>query len=219
MAKISRVENRNLIAARRNLYIGLVCLGLVFLLGYMTTHVQGGLYGEEILYHWLDGLRTNNLAFGLMKTFHHLGSPKFLIPVIGLVLAYSLYKKKNTFALGIILATAGSALFNFLTKLTFKRLRPLDYMLIKEITPSFPSGHAMTNTCLYLFLAYHYSRKVDPSKKVLAYTLAIVFALIMGFSRIYMGVHYLTDVLAGFLAGYFFYSLIVYILEKKKIEN
>lgn len=194
-------------------------LGLVLILGYMTTHVQGGLYGEEVLYHWLDGLRTNRLAFGLMKTFHHLGSPKFLIPIIGLVLAYSLYKKKKTFALGLILATAGSALFNFAIKITFKRLRPIDYMLIKEMTPSFPSGHAMTNTCLYLFLAYYYSRNVDPDKKAQAYTLAIIFSLIMGFSRIYMGVHYLTDVLAGFLAGYFFYSLIVYILEKKQIEN
>lgn len=212
MEKTSRVKNKNL-------YIGLACLGLVLILGYMTTHVSGGLYGEEILYHWLDGLRTNNLAFGLMKTFHHLGSPKFLIPVIGLVLAYSLYKKKKTFALGLILATAGSALFNFATKITFKRLRPLDYMLIRETTPSFPSGHAMTNTCLYLFLAYYYSRNINPSKKGLAYTLAIVFALIMGFSRIYMGVHYLTDVLAGFLSGYFFYSLIVYILEKKQSEN
>lgn len=185
----------------------------------MTTKVSGGLFYEEILYHILDGLRSNKNFFGLMKIFHHIGSPKFLIPLVGLVLAYSLYKKKKIFALGLFLATAGSAIFNFLTKISFKRLRPLDYMLIKEVTPSFPSGHAMTNTCLYLFLAYYYSRKVNPEKKKEAYTLAIIFSAIMGFSRIYMGVHYPTDVLAGFLSGYFFYGLIVYILEKKKIEN
>lgn len=194
-------------------------MALVLILGFMTSQVSGGLFGEEILYHTLSDLRSNKVAFGLMKIFHHIGSPKFLIPLIGLVLAYSLYKKKKTFALGLFLATAGSAIFNFLTKITFNRLRPIDYMLIKETTPSFPSGHAMTNTCLYLFLAYYYSRHVNPNNKRQAYSLAIIFSAIMGFSRIYMGVHYFTDVLAGFLSGYFFYSLIVYILEKRKIEK
>lgn len=219
MELTSRVDKKNLKQATRNLYIGIFSLVLVLLLGYMTTQVSGGLYGEEIIYHILDGLRSNKVAFGLMKIFHHLGSPKFLIPIIGLVLVYSLYKKKKIFALGLFLATAGSAVLNFATKITFKRLRPLDYMLIKEVTPSFPSGHAMTNTCLYLFLAYYYSRHINPGKKKEAYTLAIIFSVIMGFSRIYMGVHYPTDVLAGFLSGYFFYSLIAYILEKIKIEN
>lgn len=185
----------------------------------MTIQVSGGLFGEEIIYHILDGLRSNKIFFGLMKIFHHLGSPKFLIPIVALVLAYSLYKKKKTFALGLFLATGGSAIFNFLTKITFNRLRPLDYMLIRESTYSFPSGHAMTNTCLYLFLAYYYSRKINPNKKRQAYTLAIIFSAIMGFSRIYMGVHYPTDVLAGFLSGYFFYSLIAYSLEKIKFKK
>lgn len=204
--------------AKRHLYFSLIGLGLVLILGLLTTRTPGGLFGEAKLYAILEDIRSHPWAFEFMEFFHHLGSPKVLIPLVGILVAFNLYRKNKLFSLGLILASGGSALFNFLTKLTFQRQRPLDFMLVKEITYSFPSGHAMTNTCLYLFLAYYYGNFINREKKKLAYIVAIIASFIMGFSRVYMGVHYPTDVLAGFMSGYFFYCLTVYILEKNKLR-
>ncbi|MDO5028859.1 MAG: phosphatase PAP2 family protein [Bacillota bacterium] len=211
---------RNKLAkAKSNLSFSFLGLGLVLVLGYFTTKANGGIFKEELVFELLKNLRANDSMFFLMKIFHHLGSPRFLVPFIGFVFVYSLFKKKKTFAWSLLMASAGSAIFNYLTKITFQRQRPLAYMLVEEFTQSYPSGHAMTNTCMYLFLAYFYGTYVNPKRKGLAFGLAIFFSLVMGFSRVYMGVHYPSDVIGGFLSGYFFYCLTVFVLEYSRASR
>jgi undecaprenyl-diphosphatase len=88
-------------------------------------------------------------------------------------------------------------------KVSFERIRP-DFDRVIEITGySFPSGHAMISIAFFGMLSYllvqNYSF-LQPYKKLL-YILTGLFILLVGFSRVYLGVHYPTDVFGGFLAG------------------
>lgn len=100
-------------------------------------------------------------------------------------------------ALEVFLAVAGAALFNQLLKTYFHRLRPAS-ALLPQLGLSFPSGHAMIGTALYgcaAWLLWRHGR--HPAWAALL----VLWAGLIGLTRIYLHVHYATDVLAGFAAG------------------
>ena len=100
--------------------------------------------------------------------------------------------------LGILSTVAALALKN-----AFHRSRPAwDDPILMIGSFSFPSGHAIAATLLYGFLAAFVVRKVQAWRwQVLAVLAAGLLILLIGFSRLYLGVHYLSDVLAGMAAG------------------
>ena len=92
------------------------------------------------------------------------------------------------------------ALLNNILKLIVRRARPTGFRLIAETGYSFPSGHSMVSMAFYGYLIYLIYKNVR--KKKLRWTLITCFSLlilIIGMSRIYLGVHYTSDVFAGFL--------------------
>ena len=102
---------------------------------------------------------------------------------------------------GLLIATLGSTIFTFLSKLLFHRTRPVDILLFEQ-TDSFPSGHATITVALYGFLAYmaiRFSRNFATQVRIAAIT--IFFSLLIGLSRILLNEHYLSDVLGGYLVG------------------
>lgn len=149
-----------------------------------------------------------------MKFLDWFGSEPFLVPIITFYFIYGLIKKNNYFSYGILTASLGAFLLNAAFKFFFNRPRPELFMLSVEVSSSYPSAHTMTNTCIYLFIAYYLSRFSNGKNKGLYYCLAILGALIMGFSRIYLGVHYPSDIVGGLLGGYAAFLLAVYITEK-----
>lgn len=107
-------------------------------------------------------------------------------------------------------------LLNHLLKIIFQRPRPVGFRLIEETGYSFPSGHSMINMAFYGYLIYLICRYVE--NKWLKYTLVTLLSLLIcliGISRIYLGVHYASDVLAGFFVAIFY--LVIYITMVKKI--
>lgn len=109
--------------------------------------------------------------------------------------------KKKIYIIAFWLSLAGSTLINFLSKLAFHRPRPL-YPIYLENSFSFPSGHATVAVAVYGFMIYFLFRQ---TKKIINRTLILFSGLILilaiGFSRLYLGVHYLSDVWAGYLLG------------------
>ena len=102
---------------------------------------------------------------------------------------------------GLLIATLGSTIFTFLSKLLFHRTRPVDILLFEQID-SFPSGHATITVALYGFLAYMaicFSRNFATQVRIAAIT--IFFSLLIGLSRILLNEHYLSEVLGGYLGG------------------
>lgn len=99
-----------------------------------------------------------------------------------------------TFVMGCIL--------NLLLKEIIGRARPDMSPLIHEMYYSFPSGHSMNSLVFYALLAYltyHFTRSI--SRTVFVSSLCILLILMIGLSRIYLGVHYPSDIMAGYLAG------------------
>ncbi|MDP2651866.1 MAG: phosphatase PAP2 family protein, partial [bacterium] len=119
--------------------------------------------------------------------------------VTGLCLLFS--KHDRAYVAGLATAVIGAASANYIMKILIERARPSGLIpSILETSSSFPSGHATLAVALYGFVAYLLCR-LYPKNAVVIVTLATLVILAIGFSRLYLGVHFPTDVLAGYLLG------------------
>ena len=130
------------------------------------------------------------------------------------VCAAFLFALRGRFAYlaGLIVSVAGSAVAVFLLKEIVHRARPdALYQAYAETDFSFPSGHATMSLALYGFLAY-VAWQIIPSKgwRIAAVLGTGVLIALISFSRLYLGVHYLSDVAGGIVVGSFFLSLAIF---------
>jgi undecaprenyl-diphosphatase len=138
-----------------------------------------------------------------MRDLTALGSTSVLLFILLSVIFYLLLAGKAKAALFIFAAVAGGQLLSSLLKLGVDRPRPdLVSHLAEVYTLSFPSGHAMLSAVTYLTLG-SLMASVLPGRVLKTYVLAVavVATLLVGISRIYLGVHWPSDVLAGWCAG------------------
>ena len=102
----------------------------------------------------------------------------------------------------VLIATTGGLIVSSVLKDLFNRPRPDVAHYSYVVTSSFPSGHSMMSAVVYLTLGSLLTRVVpERSVKIYLITVALLLTLLVGASRVYMGVHYPTDVLAGWTAG------------------
>lgn len=138
----------------------------------------------------------------IMKLFTFMGSTTAIIGLAILVIFLMMLNKKWWEALFFTMAVAGSSIFNLFLKWIFHRARPTIHPLIAETGYSFPSGHSMVSFAFYGMLAYFLvlflTNRVAKRIIVVAFSFLI---FLIGISRIYLGVHYPSDVIAGFSAG------------------
>ncbi len=124
------------------------------------------------------------------------------------------YKK---YIIPFFISVGGSFLTGMVGKYFWHRPRPMDVAVYIEKSWSFPSGHAILAVSLYGFLVYFFwknSKKLQNKIGVLFLGLLIIIAI--GFSRLYLGVHYLSDVLVGYMIGLFWLILSIGLIEHKK---
>ena len=107
---------------------------------------------------------------------------------------------------------AGALCLDLVLKLAFHRERPAPYFgLPKPASFSFPSGHALVSLCFYGVAAYLAGAHIEsPARRLLVRGAGVAMVLLVGLSRIYLGVHYPSDVLAGFAAGLVWLTAIVF---------
>ena len=125
-------------------------------------------------------------------------------------------KTRRSIGIPIALVLAASAIGNILIKELFQIARPDGYRLVSITGYGFPSGHAMNGTafagiCAYLFCKY--ARKKQ--WKTLVTATSVLFVLLVGFSRVYLGVHAATDVIAGYLCGSMIVLAAILIIQTK----
>lgn len=138
----------------------------------------------------------------LMLSVTELGSGIVMLIVTTIMLAVFMWRGWRREAVALLVCLAGAGLLNQLLKLLFARPRPDWLPVVEEVGYSFPSGHSMVSFCVYGFLAYAFSRNYSSIRqRVVAFSIAGIVVALIGISRIYLGVHYPTDVLAGFVAG------------------
>jgi undecaprenyl-diphosphatase len=150
-----------------------------------------------------------------MQAITMLGSAQALTIVVLAAAVILFLRRAWVEALGLIVAFAGAGLLDAALKLWFHRDRPsVTWALARETTFSFPSGHAMLSLVvygmiLYLILRLSHSRLPDVSASLIALPLILG----IGVSRVYLGVHYPSDILAGYLAGLIWLLAVIVSLE------
>jgi undecaprenyl-diphosphatase len=139
----------------------------------------------------------------MMKDVTSLGSTTVLTLITAAAIVYLLIERKYSAALFVLVAIGGGSLLSTLLKLGFERPRPDLVAHAAEVhTASFPSGHALVSTVAYLTLGALLAR-LQRQRRIKLYFLivAVLLSALIGVSRIYLGVHWPTDVLAGWSVG------------------
>jgi len=162
--------------------------------------------------------RTNFMEF---ITF--LGKHDALIPLNILLIGYFVYKKKKWFAIRVTALAVSSLLLKFILKLYFHRERPDSRVIAKVAGYSFPSGHALIGVVFYglvIFVIWHEVKQ--KWLKILLTIFFVILILLISFSRVYLEVHFASDVIAGLAVGFIWLVLslrIIHGIEKKYIAR
>jgi membrane-associated phospholipid phosphatase len=155
-------------------------------------------------------LRTPLLTI-VMKIIAELGSSILLI-IATLLVIILLVRKHQKEAVVFCIALIIGAILNTSFKMMIQRQRPQMSPLVIEDSYSFPSGHAMNSSIFYgliSYFSYHFFRNKKIS--IMITIASAIVVLLIGFSRIYLGVHFLTDVLAGYVIGFWWFVTILLI--------
>lgn len=141
---------------------------------------------------------------GAMRDITALGSASVLTLITAAAAIYLFLIKRPATALFVIASIASGQMLSSLLKAGIDRPRPeLVTHLAQETSLSFPSGHAMISALVFLTLGALVSRVVHGrTTKIYVLSLAVAITLLVGVSRIYLGVHWPSDVLAGWCAGF-----------------
>ena len=146
--------------------------------------------------------------------FTFIGDTPMVITIFLLSMAFLYFVLKHRIQLiFLLIVLVGSTLINNVLKIIYQRERPIEYRLADATGFSFPSGHAMASFTLYVALSFLIWKQI-PSK--LGRTLVIITTSLMiimiGTSRIYLGVHYPSDILGGYLvsASWLIFTIYIY---------
>ena len=189
--------------------ICILSLVIFLILGYLVK-TNNDLILDTIIYSFISKFINNDLTH-IIKFITFLGSATgvILITIIALIVIKN--KKIGLFmALDLIIIT----IFQYILKAIFARPRPIGISLVEETSFSFPSGHSLTALAFYGFIIYLVYRSKLKYKKVYV-TLLSLLILLIGLSRVYLGVHFITDVLGGFSFSLFYLIIFINILKKQ----
>ncbi|GIP23929.1 phosphatase PAP2 family protein [Paenibacillus sp. J22TS3] len=178
---------------------GLLCMVGFVLIAYWISDHQIHVFDDKVI-GWVQGMESPGLTV-VMKSFSWIGSgiPVAVITLAAIVILYFVLKHRSELVFLAALAIS-SSLINSIIKAIFRRDRPTLHRIAEANGFSFPSGHAMATIALYgglAFLLWKHAPKLIG--RILIILISLVFIIGIGISRIYLGVHYPSDVLGGYL--------------------
>ena len=203
----------------KNIIKWILCAITAILAIVVTINVKNGRILELDLniYKFFSENIINDKLTPIVKVITHIGGAKivFVLTVLAIILIKGL--KNKLFLLTGIVGTAG---LNVVLKHIVQRERPNINRLIPEKGYSFPSGHSMMSMAFYgmlIFLIFKYVKNT-----ALKWTLIVILTILLstiGITRIYLGVHYPSDVIGGFLVSLTYLFILKEIYNKVKIEE
>jgi len=196
--------------------LGRALLSLIAALVIVFLYQTGGFNtADQLAFAAVEPLRQEWLT-PVMVMITHLGGVEGLLP-IGAILVIGAFLKGYRLEAGVLLVTllGGDLVSDWLKDLYQRPRPPLPHLVTTPESSAMPSGHAFVGTAFYLMLAYllgrHFFRIAGVKRLVPWLCLLIV---LIGFSRVYLGVHYLSDVLAGAAFGASWYYLVRFAYER-----
>jgi len=186
---------------------------------YLFAKMAQDLMGKELITTWdlvissKVNLLWNPVLNQIFIFITDLGSTISLASLSLILLGILIYKKRWYYSTLFVSGMLGGLGLRVLAKIIFHRARPLDG-LIAETGYSFPSGHAMISLIYFSLMLYIF--KDDIKNIYLKWIFAlgcIMMFLLIGFSRIYLNVHWFSDVIAGFALGLFWITLLILVYK------
>ena len=200
---MNKVKNDKMLIA--SLILLIIFIFFVFLHNYFNMI-------DNFVYSLIKPIISSNMT-NIMQFITFFSDPIWCILLSCLMVLLVKNKKiSKAFLLNLILVF----LLNYVLKIIFARSRPIDINLIVETGFSFPSGHAMMSLGIYGFLIYLLLLS-DKNKisKIIGSASLILLIFLIGISRIYLGVHYATDVIAGFIISASYLLLFIRFIYSK----
>ena len=203
----------------KNIIKWILCVITAILAIVVTINVKNGRILELDLniYKFFSENIINDKLTPIVKVITHIGGAKIVLVLTLLAIILIKGLKNKLFLLTGIVGTAG---LNVVLKHIIQRERPNINRLIPEKGYSFPSGHSMMSMAFYgmlIFLIFKYVKNT-----ALKWTLIVILTILLstiGITRIYLGVHYPSDVIGGFLVSLTYLFILTEIYNKVKIEE
>lgn len=195
-------------------FVVVLCLILFSIICYGVLSYDSLVIDTKVYSFIINNIMNDGLT-PILKAITELGGVAFT--VLAGVLIFMFCKKNRWF---ITIDLVGVTLVNQVIKHIIRRPRPNVLRLVEESGYSFPSGHSMVSMAFYGIIIYLVYKNV--SNKYLKWILIILLSLLIlsiGFSRIYVGVHYFTDVAGGFLLGLAYLIIYINIYNKRIGKN
>ncbi len=140
-------------------------------------------------------------AFYLSKIFHVIFEPKLIVVLIFLFSIILWFKSKKKFAIQLFSTAVIAGILIYILKDTLQRARPIT-QLISETGFSFPSGHALVSLILFSFLIIFFLEHIKGrSLRITLVSLSVIFVVLVGLSRVYLNVHWFSDVIGSWFLG------------------
>lgn len=197
-----------------NIFIVVLCLILFSVICYGVLSYDSLVIDTKVYSFIADNIMCDGIT-SVLKVITELGGVAFT--VLAGVLIIMFCKKIRWF---VTFDLVGVTLINQVIKHIVRRPRPNVLRLVEEDGYSFPSGHSMVSMAFYGIIIYLVYKNV--TNKYLKWTLITLLSLLIlsiGFSRIYVGVHYFTDVVGGFLLGLAYLIIYINIYNKRVGKN
>jgi undecaprenyl-diphosphatase len=155
-----------------------------------------------------------------MRGFTAIGEAVFLLAFGALIVWRLIAARRRREAAFFAVAALGGELLDQILKFFFQRPRPEAFFGVSPENYSFPSGHALESLCFYLVLAEIFLDKEWPRRRrFITRAAAVILAGLIGFSRVYLGVHYPTDVLAGYAAAIVWLTVLWSVYKVRRREG
>ena len=183
--------------ARENLMIIVLSVALLLFVYLLQNVMSGDIRRiDGIAYQFFVVRLRRDWLTPSMQSFTSLSAPVVLAVMLIIVAAFAPGRMPGRFAAANLV---GIVALNFALKEIVQRPRPEGFRLIAETGYSFPSGHSMVAVAFYGFLIWLIIRYEEDRRQRWIWSLALFFVVIMiGVSRVYLGVHYFSDVVAGY---------------------
>lgn len=186
-----------------------------FILLLVLVELEKTINIDTKFYNFIMKIKSDELT-NIVKIITNLGDT-FII-ITGIIICFLLFRKK-VYPILITSNILGVVLINQTLKHLIMRPRPDFLHLVEETGFSFPSGHSMAAFGFYGYFIYLINiSKLNKKIKVILTSILSIIILLIGLSRVYLGVHYISDVVAGFIMS-FIYLLLFITITKKYLKH
>jgi undecaprenyl-diphosphatase len=214
----------NRIGLRLNKWLGVfIFCALIGAFIVLSSEVQEAAGGQPELIGRLDqallnlavAIRSPSID-GVAIDLTAMGSGVVLSILVGIFGLFFVLQRKYRTALQLVFASAGAGVVTHLLKSYFERSRPAVAFRVVEVHGfSYPSGHSLASAAVYFSIAIVLSKSFrSPAAKAVIHSIFLALILLIGFTRIYLGVHFFSDVTAGILLGIAWASLMGFLGDR-----